>query len=77
MDSDWAGSAIDRKSTLRCCFSMGSGAIPWFSRKKSCMELSIVEAEYVTTCLASCEVVWLRKLLPELFDLPLDATCEN
>ena len=25
VDSDWAGSVIDRKSTLGCCFSMGSG----------------------------------------------------
>ena len=23
VDSDWAGSAIDRKSTSGCCFSMG------------------------------------------------------
>ena len=23
VDSDWEGSAIDRKSTLGCCFSMG------------------------------------------------------
>ena len=28
VDSDWAGSAIDRKSTLGCCFSMGSSVIP-------------------------------------------------
>ena len=27
VDSDWAGSAIDRKSASRCCFSMGSGVI--------------------------------------------------
>ena len=33
VDSDWAGNAIDRKSTLRCCVSMGSGVISWFSRK--------------------------------------------
>ena len=33
VDSDWAGSAIDRKSTSWCCFSMGSGVISWFSRK--------------------------------------------
>ena len=26
-------------------------------------------------CSASCEVVWLRKLLFDLFDLQLDATC--
>ena len=33
VDSDWAGSAIDRKRTSGCCFSMGSGVISWFSRK--------------------------------------------
>ena len=75
VDLDWAGSAIDRKNTLGCCFSMGSGVISWFSRRKSCVALSTAEAEYVTACLASCEVVWLRKLLSDLFDLQLDATC--
>ena len=39
------------------------------------MALSTVEAKYVTTCSASCEAVWLRKLLSDLFDLQLDATC--
>ena len=33
VDSDWAGSAIDRKSTSWCCFNMGLGVISWFSRK--------------------------------------------
>ena len=66
VDSDWEGSAIDRKSTSRCCFSMGSGVISWFSRKKYCVALSTTEAEYV---IASCEAVWMRKLLSYLFDL--------
>ena len=39
------------------------------------MALSTAEAEYVAACSASCEVVWLRKLLSDLFDLQLDATC--
>ena len=38
------------------------------------MELSIAEVEYVA-CLNSCEAVWMRKLLSDLFDLQLDATC--
>ena len=75
VDSDWADSAINRKSTLACCFSMGSGVISWFSKKKSYVALSTAEAEYVAPCSASCEEVWLRKLLSDLFDLPLDATC--
>ena len=72
VDSDWVGCAIDRKSTSRCCFSMGSGVISWFSRKQYRVALSIAKAEYVATCSASCEALWLRKLLS---DLQLDATC--
>ena len=33
VDSNWVGSALDRKSTSGCCFSIGSGVISWFSRK--------------------------------------------
>ena len=57
VDSDWAGSAIDRKSNSGGCFSMGSGVISWFSRKQSCVALSIAEVEYVKACSASCEAV--------------------
>ena len=39
------------------------------------MAMSTAKTEYVTACLASCEAVWLRKLLSDLFDLKLDATC--
>ena len=53
VDSDWEGSATDRKSTSGCCFSMGSGVIFWFSRKQSYVALSTTEAEYVTACSAS------------------------
>ena len=69
VDSDWVGSAIDRKITSGCCFSMGSGVISWFSRKQSCVAPSTVEAKYVTACSASCDALWLRKLLSDLFDL--------
>ena len=39
------------------------------------MALSTAEAKYVIACSASCEEVWMRKLLLDLFDLQLDATC--
>ena len=39
------------------------------------MALSTTEAEYVAACSARCEAVRLRKLLSDLFDLQLDATC--
>ena len=46
-----------------------------FSRKQSCVTLSTAKSEYVAAYSASCETVWLRKLLSDLFDLHLDATC--
>ena len=48
VDSDWEGSAADRKSTLRCCFSMGSSVISWFNRKESCMVLITAKEKYVS-----------------------------
>ena len=43
VDSDWIGSAIDRKSTSGCCFIMGLGVISWFRMKQSYGALSIAE----------------------------------
>ena len=49
MDLDYTGSAIDRKRTLGCYFSMRLGVISWFSTKESCMVLSTAEEKYVAT----------------------------
>jgi hypothetical protein len=73
-NSDWAGSVSDRKSTSGCFFSLGSTMISWQSRKQSSIALSTVEAEYIDVCSASCEAIWLRKLLTGLFDLEMEAT---
>ena len=39
------------------------------------MALCTAEVEYVASCSASCDAVWLRKLPSDLFDHQLDATC--
>ena len=57
VDSDWAGSSIERKSTSRCCFSMGLGVISQFSGKESCMALRIAEEKYVASCSVIQEVL--------------------
>jgi hypothetical protein len=46
-DSNWAGCAIDRKITSGCFFSLGSGLVSSFRRKKKSVDLSSVEAEYM------------------------------
>ena len=66
-DSDWAGCASDRKSTSGCYFGLGSAVVSWFSRKQQSVALSSAEAEYMAASLASCEAIWLRKMLFGLF----------
>lgn len=80
IDSDWAGCASDRKSTLGCCFGLGSEVVSWSSRKKKSDALSSSEAEYMAASLASCEAIWLCKLLYGLLDQELRLTvvhCDN
>jgi hypothetical protein len=79
-DSDWAGCAADRKSTSGCCFSLGSGLVSWFSRKQKSVALSSAEAEYMAASQASCEAIWLRKMLVGLFGQEMAPTlihCDN
>jgi hypothetical protein len=33
VDVDWAGSAVDRKSTSCCCFTLGLAMVFWCSKK--------------------------------------------
>jgi hypothetical protein len=73
-DADWSGSVSNRKSTSGCCFSLGSAMISWQNMKQSSISISTAEAEYIVACSASCEAIWLRKLLTGLFDLEMRKT---
>ena len=56
-NSDWAGSASDRKSTSGCCFGLGSTIVSWFNRKQKSVALSSAEVEYMAASQASCEAI--------------------
>ena len=52
----------------------------WFSRKQKSIALSLAEAEYMAASQASCEAVWLRKMMVGLFGQRLRPTmiyCDN
>jgi hypothetical protein len=79
-DSDWAGCVSDRKNTSGCCFGLGSAVVSWFSRKQKSVALSSAEAEYMAASQASCEALWLHKMLIGLFGVQLRPTviyCDN
>ena len=74
IDSDWEWSALDRKSTFGCCFTLGSSMVSWCSRKRTFVALSAAEAEYIALSMSVREAVWLRKLLADLSEHVLDST---
>jgi hypothetical protein len=74
IDSDWAGSADNRRSTSWICFSLSFATISWASRKQKSVALSTAEAKYIAACDACTEAVWLRKPVSGLFDQVLDST---
>jgi len=47
IDTDWAGSIDDRKSTSGNAFFLGYCLVSWLSKKQSSISLSIVEAKYI------------------------------
>jgi hypothetical protein len=48
--------------------------VSWCSRKQTSVALSTTEAEYIALSMLVCEVVWLRKLLADLFEHAMDST---
>lgn len=65
-DSDYAGCTVTRKSTSGYVFLLAGGAISWKSKKQSVVTTSSCEAEYVASCMAAKEAIWLSRLIADL-----------
>jgi hypothetical protein len=50
------------------CFNMGSTMISRARRKEKFVALNTIEVEYIASCDACTEAVWLSKLVYGLFD---------
>jgi hypothetical protein len=66
VDADWAASIDDRKSITGYILFLGGGPVCWFCRKQSVVATSSSHAEYIAIYSASCDVLYLRKLLEDL-----------
>jgi hypothetical protein len=65
-DADWGGCKATRKSTSGAIFLVAGGAVSWRSKKQTCVATSTCEAEYIASCLAAKESIWLARLLGDL-----------
>ena len=79
-NSDWAGNLDDMKSNLGYAFNIGTWVVSWSSKKQPTVSLSSIEAEYKALCNATCEVVWLRRILEDIGNKQMNPTvfkCDN
>jgi hypothetical protein len=78
-DVDFAGSAIERKSTSGTCHFLSSSLVCWSSRKQSSVAQSTTEAEYVAIASCYSQILWIVHTMRDfgvIFDrVPL--MCDN
>jgi len=60
-DADFAGSILDKKSTLGTCQHLGHSLVSWCSKKQNSVALSIAKVEYVAVNLYCSQVLWNKQ----------------
>jgi len=66
VDASWGEDLDTRCSQSAYVFMLGNAAISWKSKLQRLVALSSTEAEYISLCTASCEALYLRKLLGDI-----------
>ncbi|GBL90669.1 Retrovirus-related Pol polyprotein from transposon TNT 1-94 [Araneus ventricosus] len=65
-DSNYGGDIADRRSTTRYVFTIGGGAVLWFSKRQPTVATSTTEAEYMALSAAAKEAIWLNKIVTDI-----------
>lgn len=69
VDSDYAGDNVDRKSTTGFIIRMFGNLIFWKTRKQNTVTKCSTFAEYIALSEAVTEIIFIRNLLSESFDV--------
>ncbi|XP_071700433.1 uncharacterized mitochondrial protein AtMg00810-like [Rutidosis leptorrhynchoides] len=65
VDSDWGKRIKAMKFVTGYCLFLNGSLLTWKSKKQDCISRSSVEAEYRALADASCEVIWILKVLKD------------
>ena len=60
LDSDFAESRVDRKSTSGRCHLLGRSLVSWPSKKQNFVALSTAETEYIATGSCCAQVLYMK-----------------
>ena len=63
VDADFAGDALECKSTTGFVFKIGVGIMAWHSKKQSITAISMADAEFIASAAAIGALIWFRELL--------------
>ncbi|GKA29163.1 ribonuclease H-like domain-containing protein, partial [Tanacetum coccineum] len=79
-NSDWAKCKMTRRSVSGYCVFVFGGLVSCKSKKQATLLRSSAEAEYRSMACATCEVIWIVKILKDLnFEkvIPVSLFCDN
>ncbi|GJW09622.1 ribonuclease H-like domain-containing protein [Tanacetum coccineum] len=79
-DSDWAKCPMTRRSMSGYCIFVNGNLVSWKSKKHATLSKSSTEAEYRAMASATCEVMWVLKVLQDLGQdglVPVTLFCDN
>ncbi|KAJ9557264.1 LOW QUALITY PROTEIN: hypothetical protein OSB04_011878 [Centaurea solstitialis] len=65
LDSNFAGSKLDRKSTTGRCQLLGGKLVSWSSKNKHSVSTSTTEAEYVAAGSCCAQILWMKNQLQD------------
>jgi len=64
-DSDWAGDSETQRSTSSYAIFLGNDLVSWRSRRQPTVALSSTEAEYMSMCDCTQQILWIKSLFQE------------
>lgn len=65
-DTDYAGSVVNRRSTIGYCTFLGGNVVTWKSKKQNVVSRSNAEVEFKAMAQGICELIWLKSILEDL-----------
>ena len=77
---EWEETMDNKKRTSGGAFFLGGTFVSWLKKKQDCISQSIAKAKYVATKNKFNQVMWMKKMLKDIwinFEEPIIIYCDN